>query len=317
MLDDKTDWDNVSPELTLSYQFSLDVMFFASYREGFKSGGYDSSFRPTDLLTLTAAGIPYDNVYDEEEASGFEVGVKSDLLDGTVRMNVTAFRYEYDDLQLSKLDVGPTGIPSLQAFNAGTSTVEGLELETFWLTPVDGLTLTANLAWVNAEYDDYTADCFTGQTIQMGCNVDPDPVTGRFTGVDMEGEALPNAPEWNATLGLDYFFPVGSNWNMALNVTTSYKDEYNPTSSLFPKSWWQDSFWLTNASVSLYSSDDRWEFFVRGVNLGDEFYSSLGFNTPFSGNSALTGTADPSGLPDFTQPIEGGRQITLGVTYRL
>ena len=68
--------------------------------------------------------------------------------------------------------------------------VEGLELETLWLTPVDGLTLTANLAFSSAEYDDFISDCFTGQAISQGCNQRPDPVSGSFTGADMSGEAL-------------------------------------------------------------------------------------------------------------------------------
>lgn len=317
LLDDKTDWDNISPEVSLSYQFSDDIMFFASYRTGFKSGGYDSSFRPSDLLLLTATGTPYDNEYSEEEAEGFELGMKSDLLDGSVRLNLTAYYYEYDDLQLSQLDVGPTGIPSLQAFNAGEATVQGLELETSWATPVDGLLLTANLAWVDAEYDEYIASCFTGQTIAEGCNVDPDAATGNFTGADMSGEDLQNAPEWNATFGADYFTELTSNWNLGLYLTASYTDDYNPTAQPFPEDWWQDSYWLTNASASLISSDEKWEFFVRGTNLGDEYYSQSGFSTPFSGNSALTGTNDPSGISDFTQAVQGGRRVTVGLTYRL
>lgn len=317
LLEPKADWDNVSPEVSLSYRFSDDVMFFASFRTGFKSGGYDGSFRPGDLLAGTASGTPFDSTYNEEEADGFELGMKSDLADGRVRVNVTAFRYEYDDLQLSRLTAGSGGIPALQALNAGAATTQGLELETAWATPVDGLTLTANIAWVDAEFDEYIADCITGQTIAAGCNVNPNPLTGNFTQSDMAGEPLQQAPELNATFALDYFFPLGSNWNAALNVTAAYKDDYNPTSQPFPEEWWQDSYWLTNASASLRSSDDKWEFFVRAVNLGEEYYSQSGFTTPLTGNGALTGTNDPSGAGDFTQAVTGGRQISLGLTYRL
>ena len=74
---------------------------------------------------------------------------------------------------------------------------------------------------------------------------------------------------------------------------------------------------MTNASVSLYSSDDKWELYARGVNLTGEFYGGSGSNTPFTGNGTLTGSTDPSGLSDILQFIEGGRQISLGVTYRM
>ena len=318
LVEPKPDWNNLSPELTLSHQYSDDVMFFASYRTGFKSGGFDAAWKPGDLLRMHGlTGVPYENIYDEEEVDGFEFGMKSTLADGTLRFNVTLYSYEYEGLQLTKLQFSEGGVPSLRVQNAASATVEGLELETLWLTPVEGLTLTANLAYSMAEYDEFVSDCYTGQSIAAGCALNADPGTGNFTGADMSGEALSNAPDLSATLALDYVVAMGNNWNLGFNVTSSYKDDYNPTTQLYPKSWWQDSFWLTNASLSLYSSDDTWQFFVRGINLGEEYYSATGSVAPFSGNPALTGTADGSGLPDFFQFVNGGRQMMLGMTYRM
>lgn len=316
LLDDEPDWDNFSPEVTLSYQYSDDIMFFASYKEGFKSGGFDAAWKPGTILTTNVlAGVPYDNIYDEEKVDGFEVGVKSTLIDGTVRFNATIYSYKYDGLQLTKLDFSESGVPAIRVQNAASATVEGLELEALWLTPVDGLTLTANLAFNNAEYDDYVADCHNGQTVQAGCTLNPNPVSGRFTGADMSGEPLSNASDVSATLALDYVVAIGGEWNMGFNVTSSYKDDYNPTSSLYPESWWQESYWVTNASVSLYSADDTWKFFVRGINLGNEYYAATG--SSLGGNPNLTGTNDPSGLPDLFQFVNGGQQFLLGMTYRL
>ena len=318
ILEENPDWNNFSPEVSLSYELNDDAMLFANYKTAFKSGGYDGGYEPGLLLGLALAGIPDDNVYDEEEVSGFEVGLKSTLLDGTLRFNVTAYRFEYEDLQLSKF-AGGAGVEgfSLRVINAAEATLEGVELETFWITLVEGLALMANIAWANPEYDDYIADCFVGQTVALGCDQNLDPDSGRFTGADMSGEALPLASELSATFGLDYMVRIGSHWNLAFNVTASYKDEYNPSSEKYPKDYWQDSYWLTNASVSLYSGDDKWELYARGVNLAGEFYGGSGSNTPFTGNGALTGSTDPSGLSDILQFIEGGRQITLGVTYRM
>ena len=318
LVEPKPDWNNLSPELTLSHQYSDDVMFFASYRTGFKSGGFDAAWKPGDLLRMHGlTGVPYENIYDEEEVDGFEFGMKSTLADGTLRFNVTLYSYEYEGLQLTKLQFSEGGVPSLRVQNAASATVEGLELETLWLTPVEGLTLTANLAYSMAEYDEFVSDCYTGQSIAAGCALNADPGTGNFTGADMSGEALSNAPDLSATLALDYVVAMGNNWNLGFNVTSSYKDDYNPTTQLYPKSWWQDSYWVTNASLSLYSSDDTWQLFVRGINLGGEYYSATGSVAPFSGNPALTGTADGSGLPDFFQFVNGGRQMMLGMTYRM
>ena len=318
LLEPKPDWSNFSPEVTVSYQMNDDVMFFASYRTGFKSGGFDAAWKPGDLRSAHGlTGVPYDNIYDEEEVDGFEIGVKSTLADGTLRFNATLYSYEYDGLQLTKLQFSEGGVPSLRVQNAASATVEGLELETLWSTPVDGLTLTANLAFSNAEYDDFVSDCYTGQSIAAGCALNASPLTGNFTGADMSGEALSNAPDLSATLALDYVASIGSNWNLGFNVTSSYKDDYNPTTQLYPKSWWQDSYWVTNASLSLFSSEDTWQLFVRAINLGGEYYSATGSVAPFSGSPALTGTTDGSGLPDFFQFVNGGRQFILGVTYRM
>ena len=316
LLEPKPDWNNFSPEVTVSYQMNDDVMFFASYKTGFKSGGFDAAWKPGELLrTYGVTGVPYDNIYDEEEVDGFEVGMKSTLADGTLRFNATLYRYEYDGLQLTKLQFSEGGVPSVRVQNAASATVEGLELETLWVTPVDGLTLTANLAFSNAEYDDFVTDCFTGQSIAAGCTLNPG-ANGSFTGADMSGEPLSNAPDVSATLAADYLVSVSDYWNLAFNVTASFKDDYNPTTQFFPKIWWQDSYWVTNASVSLYSSNNTWEFFFRGLNLGNEYYSATGSTSPFSGNGALTGTADGSGLPDFFQFVNGGRQFVFGMTYR-
>lgn len=315
LLESNPDWNNVSPQVTLSYQLNDDIMFFASYKEGFKSGGFDAAWKPITLLPIALSGGVYDAIYDEEEVDGFEVGMKSTLLDGTLRFNATLYRYEYDGLQLTNLEFDENDAPVIAVQNAASATVQGLELETLWLTPVEGLSLTANLAFNDATYDDYIATCVTGQTIAEGCDQNPDPTTGNFAGADMSGESLPNASDWSATFAVDYQVAMGSDWNMGFNVTTSYKDEYNPTSSMLPDNWWQDSYWLTNASVSLFSSDDTWEVYFRGINLTEEWYSATG--STLGGDGTRTGTAVDGGEPDLFQFVNGGRQFVLGVTYRM
>ena len=313
--DPKQDWSNFSPEATLSYQYTDDVMFFASYREGFKSGGYDISYGigPKVAAATTPGGF-IDNTYNEENVDGFEVGMKSTLLDGTLRLNVTAYSFGYEDLQLSKFD-GAT--LSFSLFNAGKASVDGLEVETLWVTPVEGLTLTANVAWANSEFDEFIAPCWAGQTIALGCDAEPSPITGNFLGSDRAGDNLPFASDLSATLGVSYDASVSDNWNLALSLNASFKDDYNPIPGLPPEAVLQDGYWWVNAGVSLYSADDRWEVFVRGVNLIDETFNISGGAAPRQGNPATSGTNDPSGLPDFIAYVQGGRQVMAGVTFRL
>lgn len=316
LADDNPDWSNVSPELTLRYQYNEDIMFFASYKTAFKSGGIDGSFKGPELLFVTEV----DATYDEENIDGFEVGMKSTLADGTLRLNVTAYSYEYEDMQLSDLQQGTFG-PTLTTFNAGTASLEGLEIETIWLTPVEGLTLTANVALSDNTFDEFTANCLTGQTVSLGCDVDRNG-DGLGDGADKAGETLPNSSDVSATFGLDYLVAVNDNWNVGFNFSTSYKDDYNPTPELLPRDFHQDAYWWTNAAVTLSSSDDKWEFYVRGVNLGDEYFTTNMATVPSSGNGALTGVDtgianDRSGLGDMFGFVDGGRRVTLGFTYRL
>ena len=315
LLNPKEDWSNFSPEATLSYQHNDNVMFFASYREGFKSGGYDFSYGIGPKVAIaTTPGASLDNLYNEENVDGFEVGMKSTLLDGTLRLNVTAYSFAYEDLQLSKFD--GTSL-SFSIFNAGKASVDGLEVESLWLTPVEGLSLTANVAWGKSEFDEFIAPCWAGQTIALGCNREPHPITANFTGSDRSGDNLPFASDLSATLGLNYEARVSGNWNLGLSLTASFKDDYNPVPELPPDDVRQDGYWWVNAGVSLYSSDDKWEFFIRGVNLADEVYKNSGAPAPNQGNAATTGTNDASGLPDFISYISGGRQFNVGITYRM
>lgn len=314
--DPKNDWNNFSPEVTLSYQLNDDIMFFASYREGFKSGGYDSSFGAFRALGVVSGAPPLDVIYNEEAVDGFEVGMKSTLLDGSLRFNVTAYSYDYEDLQLARFDGGGGGI-SFSIFNAGKASIEGVEVETLWNTPVDGLVLTANISAGSSEFDEFLAPCWSGQTIALGCDSLRDPDTGNFTSTNKAGESLPFASDLSATFGLDYDIAVSSNWNAALNLTASYNDGYNPVPERPPESVLQDSYWWINAGATLYSTDDKWELFVRGNNLTDETTTSSGAAAPGLGDASLTGTDDSSGLPDFISYINGGMQISVGLTYRM
>ena len=314
-LNDEQDWDNFSPDVTLRYQYNEDVMFFASYRTGFKSGGFDLSYKPSLHVPLSLTpGATFDGIYNEETVDGFEVGMKSTLLEGALRLNVTAYSFAYEDLQLSIFD-GPT--LSFQVRNAAKASLDGLEIESVWVTQVEGLTLSANVAWANSEFDSHIADCFTGQTIALGCNARPHPVTGNFTGTDVSGNSLPYASDLSANLGVSYETQVSGNWMLGFNLTGSFKDDYSPVAEVVPDEAQQDGYWWVNAAVNLYSTDEKWEFFVRGVNLADEYYRMSATGSPLTGNAATTGTADPSGLPDLIAYVSGGTQITLGLTYRM
>lgn len=296
-------WSNLSPEATLTYHLNDDIMMFLSYREGFKSGGFDGS---PDFTGLNPANPANDFRYDEEEIRGFEIGMKSELLNRTLRLNAAIFSYDIDAMQQGVFNPVSLG---LKIFNAGDSKTEGFEVEMQWITPVEGLELTASLNYLDAQFNDFIGDCYTGQTIAQGCN--QTLINGAFLQQDLSGTTLQVSPEWTGGIGVNFERPVGD-WNLSVAGYAAYSDSYLTAIDHLPDSD-QESFWVTNLSASLSSPDGRWEFYIKGRNLGDEYWNNRSFTIPLTGNGRGTATAvrgDVGGI------ISGGREVWLGVTFR-
>ena len=299
---DSETWENLSPEVTLSYRPLSNVMLFVGYREGFKSGGFDGAFKPS----LAAGGI-HDFLFDEETVDGFEGGIKSTWFDDSLQLNVTAFSYDYEELQVG---VNNPQTTTLAVVNAASSTTEGVEVESNWATPIEGLTLRGSLNYLDATYEDFLADCYTGQTPAEGCN--QLLVGGVFRKQDLSGHELQFAPNWSGTVGFEYETPLTAGWNLGITGYASYHGSYEAAVDNLPNSA-QDSYWLTNASLRLFSTDETWEIFAKGANLGNEYWHTSGLTTPLTGG----GTGTPNGVRgDVLGFVAGGRELTIGVTFR-
>ncbi|MBL6690367.1 MAG: TonB-dependent receptor [Pseudomonadales bacterium] len=283
------DDDNISPEVALSYDLTDDVTVFGAYKEGFKSGGIDNSALPTASLNPIAPGFDGYGflIYESEEAEGGEVGFKGNFLDNSMRLNGTAFFYEYTDLQVQLFN--STNI-QFSTFNASSIETSGVEFDMLWQTDIDGLSVRGALAFTNSEYTD---DFFNAN------------------GENLDGEDLRNNAEVTGFIGTTYDFAVADNWRMSVSADARYSDDYGLTDTLNPIT--QDNFWLLDASVSLYSSDDRHEFSVIGRNLADEYYGVSGQSIP--GRIA----ADPSSANNLDNGINTplGRTVTLRYRFSL
>lgn len=276
------DDDNISPEIAINYYVTDDISVFAAYKEGFKSGGIDNSALPTAALNPAVNGGDFSFLeYDSEEAEGFEVGMKANLLDGAMRLNATVFSYEYDDLQVQLFD---SNIIQFSTFNASSLETEGVELDMLWQTNVEGLSLRGALAYTNTEYTD---DFFTANA------------------ENLDGEDLRNNAEWTGFIGTTYEFEVVDGWRLSLSADARYTDDYSLTDTLNP--YMQDSFWLIDASINLFSANDRHQLSVIGRNLDDEIYGVSGQSIP--GRIAT----DPSS-PNNLDP---GINTQLGRTWLL
>ena len=115
----KAKWDETTPKLGVRYQPNDDVMYYGTYSEGFKSGGFFAR----------QANYEIDPSYEPEYVKNYEFGWKSTLLDGRAIFNGAIFRSEYDDKQESILI--PVNLANVATVvrNASSMEMDGVELE--------------------------------------------------------------------------------------------------------------------------------------------------------------------------------------------
>jgi iron complex outermembrane receptor protein len=131
------DYKNSRPTylLGLNYKANSDTFLYAKYSTGYISGG--------ELGTLK---------YSPETSESYEGGVKLDLLDRRLRTNLAVFHAEYTGLQYATAGL-QVGLPQISQVivNGGNAKADGFELETT-TTPLEGLTVTANVGYTNFHY---------------------------------------------------------------------------------------------------------------------------------------------------------------------
>lgn len=277
---------NVSPEVTIAYRPTSNMTVYAAYRTGYKSGGFSTN------TVLSSSSTGESLTFDPEDAEGGEIGIKSTLLDGRLRLNVTAYFYQFDDLQISIFDA-PT--VSFSVANAADAETKGIELDAeLWVA--SGFSLNAQLGFNQGEYNDFkNAPCIGGQTEAAGC----------VDGVqDLSGEDLTRAPELTGAVGFSFERALSNDWSIQLASKAIYTDDYQTNTNNNPLSI-QDSFWRINARVSVFSSDGKWNFSLIGRNLNNEWYQGAQADKPGGATSA-----------DLFGNVVRARQISLRTTYQ-
>ncbi len=274
--------DNISPEVTLKYQASDDMNIFASYKTGFKSGGIDNSALPTASLAVAAAANDFGAlIYDSETAEGGEIGIKSQFDNRNITVNATAYHYVFDNLQVQNFDAVAIQFSTL---NAGEVTTTGVDLELGWRTPVDGLNLSANIAYLDATFSD------TFVTEQ---------------GEDLDGRQASRAPEWSGNIAFDWAIPLGDSLEFGLGGNAIYSGSYFTDESLL-NDLRQDSYVTFDARASIGDPDGKWKLSLVGTNLADEIWINTSGGRPFL----------PVGGDDTVLTQNRGRQVFAEVSFK-
>ena len=192
----KTSSDNFSWLLSAAYKITPDTMVYARVSTGYRSGGINPR-----AVTI--------NKYKPEKAMSYEAGIKTELFDRHLRLNLSGYLTDYDDMQVNQFAGSESGATSIIA-NAGKAQVRGFEAE-FTLLPVTGLIIDGAVGYVDKKYKKFLfADPNEGYAI-----------------IDVADVARQTySPKWTARIGAEYAQPIG-------DMTARLRVDYAYRSSLY------------------------------------------------------------------------------------
>jgi iron complex outermembrane recepter protein len=239
------EWTEPGGKLSIDYQITSDVMLYAYYARGFKSGGFNG--RITDPRDI--------GPFQPEYIDTIEVGMRSDWFNRRLRANVGIFYSEWDDMQVPQsVFRGDPPVASSTILNAASATSQGVELELEAL-PLEDLTISASIGYLDAKYEEF---------------VD--------AGVDYSGRPTPYAPEWTASLTASYDLDIGAG-TLTPSVQYSFNDERWAAFTQFPAEH-LDSYNLVNANLMFAPANSSWKVALWATNLTDEEYLSSSLTVP-------------------------------------
>ena len=225
-------WEEITLQGILEWQVNDDIMLYANISEGFKSGGFQDT--PPNTLGATLA-------YEPETVLSYELGIKSEFMDGRMRLNGAIFNMDYQDLQVEFTnDQCLCNIVS----NASDAEIQGLEMDLKFAVS-NALLLWFSGSYVDTEYQDYVIS------------------TGDFS-----GNQLQRTPETQINTGFEYTTSLGQ-WTDALTVRLSYTWQDDMPWAHTNVSW-EDDYGLVDGRITLAPQEQQWTVSVWGKNLTDE-----------------------------------------------
>lgn len=277
--------DEVTYTAQLGYKPNEDLLFYAGYSHGFKSGGFNLDPQSATLQNSAAilaglatpggpvivAPVYADPSFKSEKVNQIEVGVKATLFGG-IKANLALFDMKMSDFQVLEF----TGVQFL-TFNVNSARSTGAELELFGKLS-DHISASVSGTYANARYPGNCAD---------GVAVAALPSTRRLCGQD-----LTNAPKFAGVVGMTYDGPLNdSGWNLLVNGNVNYSDSRTTrtidtdTNGLPVPMARQENYFKINARIGLTTPDGRYTFELWGTNLNNEITRGITANTPLRGGA--------------------------------
>lgn len=230
---------------SVDYRFSPALLAYATFSTGFKGGGTNP--RPFNANQIIS--------FDPETLTAYEVGVKSDLFDRLMRLNLSAFYNDYKGIQIPVLSCPDS--PCAARLNAGDAHVKGFEAE-LTLKPTTGLLIDASLSYLDFKYTRLTA----------GAAYPTNPGGAALT--DPSG-----APKWKWTAGAQYRFDIAGLGSITPRLDLQYQDKLYTGPSVVAgvrNLTFIPAYTIGNARVTWRNEDDNLELALEVTNLFNKYY---------------------------------------------
>jgi len=277
--------DEITYTAQLGYKANEDLLLYAGYSHGFKSGGFNLDPQSATLQNSAAilgglatpggpvivAPVYADPSFKSEKVNQIEVGVKATLF-GSIKANLALFDMKMSDFQVLEF----TGVQFL-TFNVNSARSTGAELELFGKLS-DNISANVSATYANARYPGNCADGVAAAALGS---------TLRLCGQD-----LTNAPKFAGVVGMTYDGPLNdSGWNLLVNGNVNYSDSRTTrtidtdTNGLPVPLAQQENYFKMNARIGLTTPDERYTFELWGTNLTNEITRGITANTPLRGGA--------------------------------
>ena len=255
------EFDKLTSRLALQMQFTDNFMGYVSYAEGFNSGGVSA---PT--VGSTRVILPY----DPSTLENFEVGIRTDLMDGKLRFNATVFDTAWVDLQAAGVVTDPaTGvqIPTLVTTNVGEAEAKGAEFE-LTILPTENFLINLGIGILDTAYTEIKPGTMTGHL----------PLT--------TGTEFAQAPDSSYTIGLQHTATTRGGGTWVSRLDYNYQGQFWRSEPFLrvdayqavPDGYEESGDWgILNMRFAYSPADANYEVAFFGTNLTDEYNINSGF----------------------------------------
>ena len=281
--------------LTAEWDAHEDLMLYASYKNGFKPGGFDvRSNAPPELEQVLGNPLAFNPdrggsfEFNDEHVKAFELGAKISL-NQAAEINIAYYYTEINDLQVSVFD----GALGFNVSNAAEAVSQGLELDARWAID-ENWYLSGSIGFMDFEFKDYPQGLCTSaeqlETAITGIDPDGDPqVQGADCDVSFDNRTNQYVADYSGSLSLGYETNLTDNLLLNWNIDLLFTDDYNPSQNLDPVVQ-QDAYEKVNLRFAISNMDRTWEIALLGKNVTDEEVITYANDVPLSTSQFGTST---------------------------